>query len=149
MARRLGLDEAIGGVLPAEKATHVAALRKFGKIAMVGDGINDAPALSEADLGIAMAGRADIAMNAASIVLLRPDPALVGPAIEIARRTQRTIWRGLGWAFVFNVIAIPLAAMGQLNPMLAGGAMAFSSLAVVLNALTLQLWRPNTKYSGL
>ncbi len=141
MARQLGLDEAQGGVLPSEKAARVAALRAEGPVAMVGDGINDAPALAEADLGIAMAGSADVAMESAAIVLMRGDPALVNAALDIAQRTEHTIWRGLGWAFVFNAIGLPLAASGHLNPALAGAAMAFSSLSVVLNALWLRRWK--------
>ena len=142
MAKLLGLDEALGGVLPAEKAERVAALRSGGKVAMVGDGINDAPALAEADLGIAMAGGADLAAETAGIVLMRPDPRLVEAALDIAARTEFRIWMGLAWAFGFNLIGIPLAALGHLEPALAGAAMAFSSLAVVTNALTLRGWRP-------
>jgi P-type Cu+ transporter len=142
MAEALGLDEAMGGVLPAEKAACVAALRKQGKVAMVGDGVNDAPALAEADLGIAMAGGADLAAETAGIVLMRPDPRLAEAALDIAARTERRIWMGLAWAFGFNLIGIPLATLGHLEPALAGAAMAFSSLAVVTNALTLRGWKP-------
>ena len=146
MAAQLGFDEAIGGVLPAEKAARVAALRAGGKVAMVGDGINDAPALAEADLGIAMAGGADLAAETAGIVLMRPDPTLVAAALDIAWKTERRIQLGLAWAFGFNIIGLPLAAAGQLSPALAGGAMAFSSLAVVLNALALRGWAPSKSH---
>ncbi len=142
MAKTLGFDEAIGGVLPAEKAARVATLRDGGKVAMVGDGINDAPALAEADLGIAMAGGADLAVETAGIVLMRPEPTLVAAALDIAWRTERRIRLGLFWAFGFNLIGLPLAAAGRLSPALAGAAMAFSSLAVVLNALALRGWKP-------
>ena len=148
MAATLGLDAAIGGVLPAEKAAHVAKLRESGPVAMVGDGINDAPALAEADLGIAMAGSADLAAETAGIVLMRPDPRLVAAALDIAARTERRIWLGLAWAFGFNMIGIPLAALGRLEPALAGAAMAFSSLAVVTNALLLRGWKPTERLNG-
>jgi len=147
MAATLGLDEAIGGVLPAEKAAHVAKLRESGPVAMVGDGINDAPALAEADLGIAMAGSADLAAETAGIVLMRPDPRLVEAALDIAARTEQRIWMGLAWAFGFNLIGIPMAALGRLEPALAGAAMAFSSLAVVTNALLLRGWKPKHRLS--
>lgn len=140
-ARAAGIDEAEGGVLPAGKAARVAALRRdLRGVAMVGDGINDAAALAEADLGMAMATGTDIAMQTAGITLMRGDLRLVPAALDIAARIQSRVWQGLGWAFLFNAIGIPLAAFGQLSPALAGGAMAFSSLAVVLNALALR-WR--------
>src|SRR5512143_469454 len=143
VARELGLDSVLAEVLPADKATHVAQLKREGKtVAMVGDGINDAPALAAADVGIAMSSGSDVAMHTAGITLMRGDPALVADAIDISRRTYAKIRQNLFWAFVYNVVGIPLAALGFLNPVIAGAAMAFSSVSVVTNALTLKRWRP-------
>jgi len=143
VAEALGIDEFHAEVLPDDKARVIRDLkmRSAGIVAMAGDGINDAPALAAADIGIAMATGTDVAMHAAGITLMRGDPALVADAIDISRRTWRKIQQNLFWAFVYNLIGIPLAAFGLLNPMLAGAAMAFSSVSVVTNALLLRTWR--------
>lgn len=141
-ARLLGIDEARAEALPADKAAIVAGLRKGGAVAMVGDGVNDAAALAAADLGMAMATGTDVAAAAAAITLMRGDPALVPDALDIAARTYRRIRQGLFWAFAYNVVSIPLAAAGLLSPVVAGAAMAFSSVGVVGSALLLRRWRP-------
>jgi Cu+-exporting ATPase len=145
-ATALGIDHVMAEVLPADKAAQVGQLKTAGKtVAMVGDGINDAPALAAADVGIAMSSGSDVAMHTAGITLMRGDPALVADAIDISRRTYAKIRQNLFWAFVYNVVGIPLAAAGFLNPVIAGAAMAFSSVSVVTNALTLKRWRPAGK----
>ncbi|MFD0752705.1 heavy metal translocating P-type ATPase [Massilia norwichensis] len=145
VARELGLARYVAEVLPADKAASVRELmakRENGKVAMVGDGINDAPALAAADVGIAMAGGTDVAMHTAGITLMRGDPLLVADAIAISSATYRKIRQNLAWAFVYNVVGIPVAALGLLNPVLAGAAMALSSVSVVSNALLLRRWKP-------
>ncbi|RFP82665.1 Cu(2+)-exporting ATPase [Hydrogenophaga borbori] len=142
VGQRLGIGRIEAEVLPADKAGIVGQLKQGGHaVAMVGDGINDAPALASADVGIAMSTGTDVAMHAAGITLMRGDPALVADAIDISRRTYRKIRQNLFWAFAYNVIGIPLAAAGLLNPMVAGAAMALSSVSVVSNALLLRGWR--------
>ena len=144
VAAATGIDTVLAGVLPASKAAAIASLRADGSVvAMVGDGVNDAPALAAADIGLAMATGTDVAMEAAGITLMRGDPALVAEAIDISRRTWWTIREGLFWAFAYNVVGIPLAAAGYLSPVLAGAAMALSSVTVVGNALRLRRWKGN------
>ena len=143
LAQKIGIDEVYAEVLPAEKAAIIQSLKAINGrsyVAMVGDGVNDAPALAVADVGIAVSTGADIAMHAASITLMRGDPALVPDAIEISAKTWQKIKQNLFWAFVYNLIGIPLAALGYLTPMIAGAAMAASSVSVVGNALLLRKW---------
>ncbi len=143
VARSLGIDDVQAEVLPADKAAAVQALRQQGAVvAMVGDGINDAPALAAADVGMAMGTGTDVAMATAGVTLMRGDPALVADALDISRRTWATLQRGLFWAFAYNVVGLPLAALGYLNPVWAGAAMALSSVSVVANALLLRRWQP-------
>jgi Cu+-exporting ATPase len=144
VAARLGIDEVRAEILPADKAEAVAELRRAeSRVAMVGDGVNDAPALAAADLGVAMGSGTDVAMHAAGVTLMRPDPRLVAAAVDVSRRTYRKIRQNLFWAFVYNVVGIPLAAFGILSPVIAGAAMALSSVSVVSNTLLLKRWKPS------
>ena len=147
MARRLGLrpeeGEVMAEVLPGDKSAKISALKMGGHtVAMVGDGVNDAPALAAADVGLAMGNGTDVAMHAAGITLMRGDPALVAAALDISDRTVAKIRQNLFWAFAYNVAGIPLAAFGFLNPVVAGAAMALSSVSVMSNALLLKRWKP-------
>ena len=142
-AARLGIARVAAEVLPEGKAAQVAAWKAGGaRLAMVGDGVNDAPALAAADLGIAMGTGTDVAIAAAGITLMRGDPGLVPAALDVTRRTYGKVKENLAWAFAYNLLGLPLAALGVLSPMLAGAAMAMSSVSVVANALLLARWRP-------
>ncbi len=147
LSTQLGLDHQLAEVLPADKANQVARLQQGGRtVVMVGDGLNDAPALAQADVSMAMANPGagnDLALETAGITLMRGDPLLVEAALDISERTTRKIHQNLAWAFVYNVVGLPLAAWGLFNPMLAGAAMALSSISVLLNAITLLRWRPD------
>ncbi len=148
VATAIGIDETFAPIMPANKAGIISSLKIAGNqqprqwIAMVGDGINDAPALSTADVGMAMATGTDVAMQAAGITLMHGDPLLVSNAITISKKTWEKIQQNLFWAFIFNITGIPLAAAGYLSPMIAGSAMALSSFFVLSNALLLNRWQP-------
>ncbi|HHI80906.1 MAG TPA: copper-translocating P-type ATPase [Planctomycetes bacterium] len=144
VGKRLGVDRTIAEVLPGEKADVVRELSQSGRVvAMVGDGVNDAPALAAAQVGLAVSSGTDVAMATASVTLMRPDPLLVGDCLSVSKATTRKIHQNLFWAFVYNIVAIPFAAMGYLNPVIAGAAMAMSSVSVVSNSLLLRRWRPS------
>lgn len=143
IARQAGIDHVIAEVLPEEKAAHIATLQEQGKkVAMVGDGINDAPALATANIGMAVGTGTDVAMEAADITLMTGDLHAIADALEFSKKTMRNIKQNLFWALAYNCIGIPVAAFGFLAPWLAGAAMAFSSVSVVLNALRLQRLKP-------
>lgn len=143
VAAELGINRVIADMRPEDKAREVAALVAAGqRVAMVGDGVNDAPALAEATLGIAMGSGADVAIETAGFVLMRPDPQLVAAALDVSAKTAQKIRQNLFWAFAYNVVGIPIAALGYLNPAVAGAAMAFSSVFVVSNSLLLKRWKP-------
>jgi Cu2+-exporting ATPase len=138
LAARLGLDETHGGLTPADKCAAIRLLQqRGGRVLMVGDGINDAPALTAAEVGCAMVGGTDIALDSSDLVLTRPDLERLHEALLLARRTLRIIRQNLCWAFAYNLAALPLAAMGQLAPIHAAAAMALSSVCVVGNSLRL------------
>ena len=143
VARELGIAEYFAEVLPADKVSEVERLQASGlRVAMVGDGVNDAPALVKADLGIAIGSGTDVAIESSDVTLLRGDLSGVVTAVRLARRTYRTIRQNLFWAFAYNTAMIPVAALGGLDPALAGAAMALSSVSVVSNSLRLRTFRP-------
>ena len=149
MARELGIDHVIAEVLPADKAGVIEQLRASGgRVAMVGDGVNDSPALAMADIGIAIGTGADVAREASDLTIVSGDVRAVDDAIGLARRTLGTIRGNLFWAFAYNVVAIPLAAAGLLNPMIAAAAMGGSSLFVVGNSLRLRGFQPRREVSA-
>jgi Cu+-exporting ATPase len=149
VAQALGIQEVHAQVLPGDKAALVQALRAEGSVvAFVGDGLNDGPALAAATCGFAMAGGADVATETAGITLMRGDLRLVADAIDVSRRTYAKIKQNLAWAFVYNVLGIPLAALGLLSPVIAGAAMAFSSVSVVSNALLLRRWKAASDHAA-
>ena len=147
VGKSIGIDDVFAQIMPSNKAEIIQKLQGADRgmkhyVAMVGDGVNDAPALAIADVGMAMSTGTDVAMQAAGITLMRGDPTLVADAIDISKKTWNKIRQNLFWAFAFNTIGIPMAALGYLSPMLAGSAMALSSFCVLSNALLLKSWRP-------
>lgn len=155
VAKKTGIDEVVSDVLPGDKAEVVEKLRKYGKVAMVGDGINDAPALTQADIGIAIGAGADVALDAADVVLMKSSVGDVAAAIRLSRQTLRNIHENLFWAFFYNCIGIPIAAGAlipafniALNPMLGAAAMSLSSFCVVTNALRLNFFKPDRPFKG-
>ena len=155
VAKQIGIDEVVSDVLPGDKAEVVEKLRKYGKVAMVGDGINDAPALTQADIGIAIGAGADVALDAADVVLMKSSVGDVAAAIRLSRQTLRNIHENLFWAFFYNCIGIPIAAGAlipafniALNPMLGAAAMSLSSFCVVTNALRLNFFKPDRPFKG-
>jgi Cu+-exporting ATPase len=147
LGESIGMEEVRAGLLPEEKLEIVRSLSgdPGRRLAFVGDGVNDGPALAAAHLGIAMSSGADVAREAAAITLMRPDLRLVPASLDIAHATRRTIRQNLAWAFVYNIIGIPLAALGFLSPIVAGAAMAFSSVSVVTNSALLTRWKPSNQ----
>jgi Cu+-exporting ATPase len=142
IASQLNIDQVIAGVVPSDKADEISHLRDTGEVvAMVGDGVNDAPALATADIGIALGSGSDIAKETGGIILIRDELRDVVGAIQLSRATMRKIRQNLFWAFGYNAAAVPIAALGFLNPMIAAGAMALSSLSVIANSATLKRFR--------